>query len=54
MVTSNQIAPGMTLLIGGKLYRVESSVKVTVPKGQPFIKTKLRSLENDKPLEKKL
>lgn len=52
MVTSNQIAPGMTLLIGGKLFRVESSVKVTVPKGQPFIKTKLRGLDNDKVVEK--
>lgn len=52
MVTSNQITPGMTILITGKLFRVESSVKVTVPKGQPFIKTKLRSLENDKIIEK--
>lgn len=52
MVTSNQIAPGMTLHIAGKLFRVESSVKVTVPKGQPFIKTKMRSLENDKVVEK--
>ena len=31
----------MTVTIGGKLYRVDSSVKVTVPKGSPFIKTKL-------------
>lgn len=52
MVLSNQIAPGMTLLITGKLFRVESSVKVTVPKGQPFIKTRLRSLDNDKVSEK--
>lgn len=52
MVTSNQITPGMILSIEGKLYRVESSVKVTVPKGQPFIKTKLRSLSNDKGIEK--
>lgn len=52
MVLSNQITPGMTLLIAGKLYRVESSVKVTVPKGQPFIKTKLRSLDSDKLAEK--
>lgn len=52
MVTSNQITPGMTLSIGGKLYRVESSVKVTVTKGQPFIKTKLRSLSNERMIEK--
>lgn len=52
MVTSNQITPGMILSIVGKLYRVESSVKVTVPKGQPFIKTKMRGLANDKVVEK--
>jgi len=52
MVTSQQLTPGMILSIDGKLYRVESAVKVTVAKGQPFIKTKLRSLANDKPLEK--
>lgn len=52
MVLSQQITPGMTLSIEGKLYRVESSVKVTVAKGQPFIKTKLRHLTNDKIIEK--
>jgi elongation factor P len=52
MVTSNQIVPGMILSINGKLFRVESSIKVTVAKGQPFIKTKLRALENDKVAEK--
>ena len=52
MVTSNQISPGMTLSISGKLFRVESSVKVTMTKGQPFIKTKLRNLSNDKITEK--
>ena len=52
MVTSNQISPGMTLSISGKLFRVESSVKVTMTKGQPFIKTKLRNLTNDKITEK--
>lgn len=52
MVQSNQISPGMTLNIEGKLYRVESSVKVTVPKGTPFIKTKLRALATNKVLEK--
>jgi elongation factor P len=44
MVASNNIAPGMIVSINGKLYRVESSVKVTVPKGTPFIKTKLRDM----------
>lgn len=52
MVQSNQISPGMTLSIGGNLYRVESSVKVTVPKGTPFIKTKLRDLTSDELIEK--
>jgi len=52
MVASNQITPGMTLSINGKLYRVESSVKVTVPKGTPFVKTKLRDLTTNEQIEK--
>lgn len=52
MTTSNQITPGMTLNIDGKIYRVESSVKVTVAKGTPFIKTKLRNLITDELIEK--
>ncbi|NGX42901.1 MAG: Elongation factor P [Chlamydiae bacterium] len=52
MVQSNQITPGMTISISRKLYRVESSVKVTVPKGAPFIKTKLRDLTTNKVIEK--
>ncbi|HRD55986.1 MAG TPA: elongation factor P [Parachlamydiaceae bacterium] len=44
--------PGMTLSINNKLYRVESSVKVTVPKGTPFIKTKLRELNTNELIEK--
>lgn len=51
MIKSGQIAPGMTLSIDKKLYRVESSVKVTLAKGQPFIKTKLRELDTDKLVE---
>lgn len=46
MVQSNNLAPGMVISISGKLYRVESSVKVSVPKGTPFIKTKLRDLSS--------
>ncbi len=53
MVASSQLTPGMTISISGKLYRVESSVKVTVPKGTPFIKTKLRDLTTDAVVEKK-
>lgn len=52
MVASSQLTPGMTISISGKLYRVESSVKVTVPKGTPFIKTKLRDLTTDAVVEK--
>ncbi|NGX51433.1 MAG: Elongation factor P [Chlamydiae bacterium] len=50
--TSNQISPGMTLSIDGKIYRVEFSVKVTVAKGVPFIKTKLKNLITDEVVEK--
>jgi elongation factor P len=52
MITSNQVNPGMTLSINNKLYRVESSVKVTVPKGTPFIKTKLKDLSSGEVVEK--
>jgi elongation factor P len=52
MISSNQIAPGMTLVLEGKIYRVESSVKVTVAKGVPFIKTKLKNLITDELVEK--
>jgi elongation factor P len=52
MTTSNQITPGMILSIDGKMYRVESMVRVTVPKGAPFIKTKLREVNSGKGIEK--
>ncbi len=50
--TSNQITPGMILSVEGKVYRVESAVKVTVAKGVPFIKTKLKNLLTDDVIEK--
>ncbi len=49
---SNQLAPGMTLSLEGKIYRVESCVKVTVAKGVPFFKTKLKDLLSDEVVEK--
>ncbi|MGE5196557.1 MAG: elongation factor P [Anaerolineae bacterium] len=52
MTTSNQIVPGMILSLDGKIYRVESAVKVTVAKGNPFIKTKLKNLMTDETIEK--
>jgi elongation factor P len=52
MVVSSQLTPGLTVKITNKLYRVESSVKVTVPKGSPFIKCKLRDLDTGSVVEK--
>lgn len=52
MVLSNQMTPGMTVSLSNKLYRVESCVKVTVPKGTPFIKAKLRDLSTGDVTEK--
>lgn len=52
MATSNQLTPGMTISLNNKLYRVESSVKVTVPKGTPFIKAKLKDLTTNDIVEK--
>lgn len=52
MTTANQISPGMTINLDGKIYRVESSIKVTVAKAVPFIKTKLRDLITDEVIEK--
>lgn len=52
MVASQQLTPGMTLSVDNKLCRVEAIVKVTAPKGQPFIKTKLRDLTTDVVIEK--
>ncbi|MES2199326.1 MAG: elongation factor P, partial [Chlamydiota bacterium] len=49
---SNQISPGMVLSVEGKIYRVESCVKVTVAKGVPFVKAKLRDLLSDELIEK--
>ncbi|MCI0381982.1 MAG: elongation factor P [Chlamydiae bacterium] len=50
--TSNHLAPGMTISSDGKIYRIESVVKVTAPKGAPFIKTKLKDLMSDEIIEK--
>lgn len=52
MTSSNQITPGTTISLDGKVYRVESCVKVTVAKGVPFIKTKLKNLMTNEVLEK--
>lgn len=50
--TSNQITPGMIISLDDEIYRVESSVKFTVAKGHPFIKTKLKNLITGETTEK--
>lgn len=52
MINSNQLNPGMTISVDDVIYRVESCVKVTVAKGNPFIKAKLKNLMNDEVIEK--
>ncbi|MGM0440202.1 MAG: elongation factor P [Chlamydiota bacterium] len=52
LTTGKQLTPGMTVSVRNKLYRVESVVKVTVPKGSPFIKAKLYDLATDESIEK--
>ena len=52
MIKSNQIVPGMIISIGKQIYRVESSVMVTVSKGVPFVKTKLKNLMTEEVVEK--
>jgi elongation factor P len=52
MPQQKPLSPGMTISLNRKLYRVESCVKVTVPKGTPFLKCKLRDLETQEVIEK--
>lgn len=52
MITSSQVNPGVILSIDGKIYRVESCVRVTVAKGNPFIKMKLKNLMTEEMVEK--
>lgn len=52
MPSQKPIAPGIIITLNHKLYRVESCVKVTVPKGAPFLKTKLRDLGSNELIEK--
>jgi elongation factor P len=49
---SNQITPGMIISLDDQIYRVESSVKFTVAKGVPFIKTKLKNLISGETIDK--
>ena len=51
---SDQVTPGMIISFDGKIYRVESSVKVTVTKGLPFVKMRLKNLMTEEVVEKNL
>ena len=53
MVNQKQISPGMTISLSNKLFRVESCIKVTAPKGTPFIKAKLRDLTTQEIIREK-
>lgn len=44
--TQRPIAPGMTIALNDRLYRIEACSKVTVLKGAPFLKVQLRDLAN--------
>lgn len=46
------MTPGIMISLDDKIYRVESAVKVTVAKGNPFIKTKLKDMMTDELIEK--
>jgi len=52
MPLSNQLSPGMTINISGKIYRIESCIKVSMTKGSPFIKAKLRNLMTEEVSER--
>lgn len=51
-MAQKQLTPGMIISLNNKLYKVESCVKVTVPKGTPFIKARLRDLSSQEVIEK--
>jgi len=52
MAISNHLQSGMIISIKNDVFRVESCMKVTAPKGAPFIKTKLKNLTTNKMVEK--
>jgi elongation factor P len=52
MILASQLTSGMTIMIGKDPYRVESVIKVSAQKANPFIKAKLRHLVSQKSIEK--
>lgn len=51
-MANKQLVPGITISLNNKLYKVESCVRVNVPKGASFVKTKLRDLSTQEIIEK--
>ena len=54
MTAAQQISPGATVNIDGKIYRIESAMKVASPKGASFMKMKLRDLITEEVTEKNI
>jgi elongation factor P len=52
MVLASQLTTGMTIMMAKKPYRVESVVKVTAQKANPFVKVKLFCLTSQETVEK--
>lgn len=52
MVLASQLTSGMTIMMVKKPYRVESAVKVTAQKANPFVKVKMRNLLSQEVVEK--
>lgn len=52
MAISNHLQAGMIISIKNDVFRVESCMKVTTPKGAPFMKTKLKNLSTNRVSEK--
>ncbi len=47
------IVPGMIIMVEGKIYQVETSIKVSISKAHPFIKAQLKELVSGDLIEKK-
>ena len=52
MVLASQLTTGMTVMMAKKPYRVESAVKVSAQKANPFIKVKFLCLATQEAVEK--
>jgi elongation factor P len=52
MVVATQLLTGMTVLVDGTPYRVETVTKVATQKAAPFIKVKLRQLVSGESVER--